>query len=99
MISRLDIRLADFGSQRSQVLIVSATSADAIEEFCASEQLSISILSDPDGQIATPLALPADIAIVVADKDGRIRETFPISADIDAVLDVVRVLRNGHDAA
>lgn len=97
ILKRFNDRLADFGSERCQLLAVASTHADAVRRMAEDHDLALPLLADVNGDMAEQLnlQLACHPVVVVADKEGRIRESisFP-DAHIEGLLDRVRRLQH-----
>lgn len=95
MLKRFDERLADFGNERSQLLAVASVDAGEARQIADEHDLVLPLLADEAGAMAHELnlQLACHPVVIVADKDGRIREsiTFP-DAHVEGLLDRVRRL-------
>lgn len=77
IIEELDRRLKDFGSERSQVLVVSRLTARGAREVADDRGLAIPILADASGAMARDFDADTEsIVAVVADKAGSIETRF-----------------------
>ncbi len=97
ILKRFSERLADFGDERSQLLAVATVDATEARDVANDHDLLLPLLADESGAMARQLNLQQAChpVVIVADKDGRIRESisFP-DAHIDGILDRVRRLRH-----
>lgn len=103
LLKELDSHLKDFGSQRSQLLIVVRATARVARELSDEMKLSVPLLADASGALARDLGVEDDDGnrrpvALVADKEGAIGRRFepmpeedPASA-VDALLYSVRAL-------
>ncbi len=97
ILKRFNDRLADFGSERCQLLAVATAHAKEVRSMAQEHDLVLPLLADINGEMAQGLnlELACHPVVVVADKEGRIRESisFP-DAHIEGLLDRVRRLRH-----
>lgn len=97
MLKRFSDRLADFGNERSQVLAVVGVKAREAKEVADEHHLVVPLLADATGSMATELNLEfaCHPVVIVADKDGRIRESIAYpDAHVGGILDRVRRLNH-----
>lgn len=96
MLKRFNDRLADFGNERSQLLAVARVQASEAREIADDHDLALPLLADATGSMAHQLnlELACHPVVIVADRDGRIRESisFP-DAHVEGILDRVRRLQ------
>lgn len=97
MLKRFNDRLADFGKERSQLLVVARAAARDVEEIADEHDLALPLLADETGSMAYQLnlELACHPVVIVADREGRIREsiTHP-DAHVEGILDRVRRLQS-----
>ena len=96
ILKQFSDRLADFGEERSQLLAVARIQAKEAREIADENDLVLPLLADASGSMAEQLnlQLACHPVVVVADKDGRIRESISYpDAHIDGILDRLRRLR------
>lgn len=97
ILKRFSDRLADFGDERSQLLAVARIQAKEARDIAEEHDLVVPLLADASGSMAQQLnlQLACHPVVIVADKDGRIRESISYpDAHIDGILDRVRRLRH-----
>ncbi|MEX0796409.1 MAG: redoxin domain-containing protein [Acidimicrobiia bacterium] len=97
ILKRFSDRLADFGEERSQLLAVARVQAEEARDIAEEHDLVLPLLADASGSMAQQLnlQLACHPVVIVADKDGRIRESISYpDAHIDGILDRVRRLRH-----
>lgn len=95
MLKRFDDRLADFGEERSQLLAVVPVQLSEAKEIADEHDLVLPLLADETGSMAHQLnlQLAGHPVVIVADKDGRIRESISYpDAHVEGILDRVRRL-------
>lgn len=96
MLKRFNDRLADFGNERSQLLAVARVQASEARKIADDHDLALPLLADATGSMAHQLnlELACHPVVIVADSDGRIRESisFP-DAHVEGILDRVRRLQ------
>lgn len=107
LLGELDRRLREFGSMRSQVLVVARATARQTRSLADEHELSVAVLADASGAMARDYEAVDDggetrrIA-VVADKAGVLKRRFdplPFDGDtegvVDGLLETVRALGTG----
>jgi peroxiredoxin len=97
ILKRFSDRLADFGDEQSQLLAVATIQAKEARDIAEEHDLVLPLLADASGAMAQQLnlQLACHPVVIVADKDGRIRESISYpDAHIDGILDRVRRLRH-----
>lgn len=107
LLEGLDKRLREFGSERSQVLVVARLTAREARNLADDRDLNIAVLADASGAMARDYEADDDEGktrrvAVVADKEGVLKRRFdplPVDGDvesaIDGLLDTVRALGTG----
>lgn len=107
MLEELNRRLSDFGSERSQVLVVARVTAREARELAEERDLNIAVLADASGAMGRDYEADDDegrtrSVAIVADKGGVLKRRFdPLPLDGDAgevvasLLDTVRALGSG----
>jgi peroxiredoxin len=97
ILKRFSDRLADFGEERCQLLAVASLDAGEAKSVAEEHDLVLPLLADESGSMARQLnlQLACHPVVIVADKDGRIRESISYpGAHIEGILDRVRRLRH-----
>ena len=89
LLESLNSHLRDFGSERSQVLVILRITARQARELADERGMAIPILADASGAMARDFdaddGRSTRPVAIVADKDGRVVRRFdPISAEDDA---------------
>jgi peroxiredoxin len=104
LLSAVNKRLKDFGSERSQVLVVAHLTAKETRELAEERGLVLPVLADATGSMARDFGageqsgLPA---AVVADKTGHLVRRFDPLPDeapdevVDALLYAIRAIGSG----
>jgi peroxiredoxin len=95
MLKRFNSRLADFGNERSQLLAIARVQASEARLIASDHDLVLPLLADTTGSMAHQLnlELACHPVVIVADRDGRIREQISHpDAHVEGVLDRVRRL-------
>jgi len=95
LLEELNERLSEFGSERSQVLVVARVTARQAREFADDNGLRIALLADASGSMARDYEADDDqgntrTVAVVADREGVLKRRFdplPIDGDADDVVD------------
>lgn len=107
LVKELNTRLADFGSERAQVLAVARVTAREAREFADENDLKIAVLADASGAMARDYEASDDQGntrrvAVVADREGTLKRRFDplpvdggVDAAVDGLLDTVRALGTG----
>lgn len=107
LVGELNRRLADFGSERSQVLAVARMTAREARELADDRGLNVALLADASGAMARDYEAEDEESgsrnvAVVADKEGVLKRRFdPLPLDVDAeevveaLLDTVRAIGTG----
>jgi peroxiredoxin len=107
LLDELNERLSDFGSERSQVLVVARVTARQAREFADERQLRVALLADASGSMARDYEADDDkgntrTLAVVADREGVLKRRFdplPIDGDpddvVDGLLETVQALGTG----
>lgn len=103
LLSDLNARHRDFGSERSQVLAVAKVTARKARELGEEMELSVPVLADASGAMARDYdAADGRRVAVVADKEGHLVRRFdplPNEGDpsemVDALLDAIRAVGSG----
>lgn len=95
MLKRFNSRATDFGSEGSQLLAVARVQASEARHIASDHDLVLPLLADATGSMAHQLnlELACHPVVIVADRDGRIRESISHpDAHVEGVLDRVRRL-------
>lgn len=95
LLEELNERLSEFGSERSQVLVVARVTARQAREFADENKLKIALLADASGSMVRDYEADDDqgntrTVAVVADREGVLKRRFdplPIDGDADDVVD------------
>lgn len=107
LVGELNRRLADFGSERSQVLAVARMTAREARELADDRGLNVALLADASGAMARDYEAEDEEGgsrnvAVVADKEGVLKRRFdplPLDGDaeevVEALLDTVRAIGTG----
>jgi peroxiredoxin len=104
LLAAVDGRLKDFGSERSQVLVVMRITAREAREMADERSLAVPVLADASGAMARDFDAADEggrPVAVVADKEGRpVRHFNPLPDDepeeiVDALLYAVRAIGSG----
>lgn len=107
LLTALDSHLKDFGSQRSQLLVVIRATARKAREVADELELSVPLLADASGTMARDHGAEDDqgqrhLVALVVDKEGAIKRRFdPLPLEegpddaIEALLYSVRALGSG----
>lgn len=93
LVRRYNDRLADFGAERSQLLVVAKAVARSVREFGDSNELAVAILADPSASLFRQLGLNESElpVLIVADKEGRIQDTNQADPqEVDDALEAIR---------
>ena len=100
LLRRYDSHLADFGSQRSQVLGVVMERARTVRDLADSMDLHLPILADASGSVVRdfgvdePDGRPRN-ALIISDKEGNLVRRFdpaPLEGQVEAALAAIREL-------
>ena len=107
LLIELNERLAEFGSQRSQVLVVAKVTARRAREYSDANSLNVVILADASGSMARAYEADDDsgkprTVAVVSDKDGGMVRRFDplplhggVADAVDGLLETVRAIGSG----
>lgn len=107
LLGELNRRLSEFGSQRSQVLVVARMTAREARELADERGLAVAVLADASGAMGRDYEADDDegrtrTVAIVADKDAVLKRRFdplPVNGAVDEVvdslLDTVRALGSG----
>lgn len=108
LLSELNARHKDFGSERSQILVVLRVTARMARQIADDMDLSVPLLADASGAMARDYGAENGIdgrIAFLADRDGRLARRFDPSAldgDPSAVtgilLDEVRAISSGDQS-
>jgi peroxiredoxin len=98
LVEALDERLADFGSERSQILAVAKVTAREARDFAQAEGISMPILADASGAIFRDYGAENDAGElrrlgVVATAEGRLVRRFdplPVDGAAEGLLNCIR---------
>jgi peroxiredoxin Q/BCP len=100
LLRRYDSHLADFGSQRSQVLGVVMERARTVRDLADSMDLHLPVLADASGSVVRdfgvdePDGRPRN-ALIISDKEGNLVRRFdpaPLEGQVEAALAAIREL-------
>jgi len=100
LLRRYDSHLADFGSQRSQVLGVVMERARTVRDLADSMDLHLPVLADASGSMARDFGVDEPdgrprYALIVSDKEGNLVRRFDPAAlegQVEAALATIREL-------
>lgn len=103
LVGALDERLADFGSERSQILAVARVTAREARDFAEAEGIAMPILADASGAMFRDYgAEDTDGSrrrlAVVATAEGRLVRRFdplPVEGAAEGLLNCIRALGSG----
>lgn len=98
LVAELNERHKDFGSERSQVLVVAKVTARDARRVAEEMGLSVPVLADASGAMGRDHDAVKGRVAVVADKEGRVVKRFdPLPTDdvTDALLHAVRSIGSG----
>lgn len=102
LLAELNDRHKDFGSERSQVLVVTKVTAREARRLAEEMGLSVPVLADASGAMGRDHEAVKGSVAVVADKQGRVFRRFdPLATEddvfevTDALLDAVRAIGSG----
>jgi peroxiredoxin Q/BCP len=100
LLRRYDSHLADFGSQRSQVLGVVMETARTVRDLADSMDLHLPVLADASGSMVRDFGVDEPDgrprhALIVSDKEGNLVRRFdpaPLEGQVEAALVAVGAL-------
>ena len=100
LLRRYDSHLADFGSQRAQVLGVVMERARTVRDLADSMDLHLPVLADASGSMVRDFGVDEQdgrprYALIVSDKEGNLARRFdpaPLEGQVEAALDAIRAL-------
>lgn len=102
LLADLNRRHKDFGSERSQILVVAKITARDARQLSEEMGLSVPVLADASGAMGRGHDAGKGRVAVVADKDGRVVRRFDplptedeVSEVVDALLYAVRAIGSG----
>lgn len=103
LLNALDQRLADFGSERSQILAVAKVTAREARDFAEVEGTAMPILADASGAMFRDYGAENESGDlcrlgVVATADGEVVRRFdplPVDGAADGLLSCIRALGSG----
>lgn len=107
LLDELNRRLSEFGSERSQVLVVARITAREARELADERGLAVAVLADASGAMGRDYEADDDegrtrTVGIVADKNAVLKRRFdplPVNGAVDEVvdslLDTVRALGSG----